>query len=75
MKNTTSLKRKWLIFAVSGLLFIGFGLSLFGEASHLKNTEAPVRDWVSLGTLALIVFNAGISLFGQAIVYRVKMDD
>ncbi|MEM6523670.1 MAG: hypothetical protein AAGF85_12390 [Bacteroidota bacterium] len=69
-----TLKKKWLIFSISGLVLTGFGLSLFGEASYLKNTDAPVVHWVSLGTLALVVFNSGLSLFGKGVVYKTKMD-
>ncbi|MEM7109617.1 MAG: hypothetical protein AAF519_15435 [Bacteroidota bacterium] len=68
------LKKKWLMFSISGLVLTGFGLSLFGEASYLKNSGAPVWDWILLGTAALIVFNSGLSLFGQGVVYRVRMN-
>ena len=43
-------KIKWLIYAVSGLLLFGFGLSLLGEAIILKNTASAY--WVPAGTLA-----------------------
>ena len=72
--NTKSLKKKWLIFSISGLVLTGFGLSLFGEASYLKNTDAPTWVWVLLGAAALVVFNSGLSLFGQGVIFRVKMD-
>lgn len=63
-------KIKWLIYAVSGLLLFGFGLSLLGEAIILKNTASAY--WVPAGTLALVVTNSGLCLFGQAIIVKVK---
>jgi hypothetical protein len=65
-----SLKSKWLIFAISGLVLCGFGLSLIGEAIIAKIDNGA---WFWIGTLGLIVFNSGLSLFGQAIVIRSKM--
>ena len=63
-------KIKWLLFAVSGLLLFGFGLSLLGEAIILKYTASAY--WVPAGTLALVVTNSGLCLFGQAIIVKVK---
>ena len=63
-------KIKWLLYAVSGLLLFGFGLSLLGEAIILKYTASTY--WVSAGTLALVVTNSGLCLFGQAIIVKVK---
>ncbi|MBD3627842.1 hypothetical protein [Cyclobacterium sp.] len=68
-----NLKKKWLIFAVGGLLLLGSGLSLFGEALLRKWDNAPFLEWFIWGTFSLVVFNAGISLFGQAVIYRMKI--
>jgi hypothetical protein len=65
------MKSKWLIFSISGLILIGFGLSLLGEAIMLKYENKPFF-W--LGTLALTVINSGLCFFGNAIRYRIKMD-
>ncbi|WP_114750382.1 hypothetical protein [Pleomorphovibrio marinus] len=67
-------KRNWLLYSISGLVLIGFGLSVFGEALILKYEEADFLAWFGLGTLSLIIINAGISLFGQGVVCRVKME-
>jgi hypothetical protein len=69
MKNKIHLKRNWLMYAIAGLLLIGFGLSLAGEAIIAKSRQ---ESWFLLGTMALVVFNSGISIFGQAIIYRWK---
>ena len=63
-------KIKWLIYAVSGLLFFGFGLSLLGEAILLKYNHSDY--WIAVGTTALVVTNTGLCLFGQAIIIKVK---
>ena len=63
-------KIKWLLYAVSGLLLFGFGLSLLGEAIILKYNASSY--WVPVGTLALVVTNSGLCLFGQAIIVKVK---
>lgn len=65
-----STKQKWLLYAVSGLVLFGFGLSLLGEAIILKYTASSY--WVAVGTLALVVTNSGLCLFGQAIIIKVK---
>ncbi len=63
-------KQKWLLYAVGGLLFFGFGLSLLGEAIILKYNQST--NWVLAGTIALVVTNSGLCLFGQAIIIKVK---
>jgi len=55
---------KYVIYASSGLLLTGFGISVIGEAIAAKITEG---DWFLVGTLGLIVFNSGICLFGEAV--------
>jgi hypothetical protein len=74
MENSRKLKRNWLIFSISGLILIGFGLSLMGEALIRKYESTYWQDWFWLGTLALVVINSGISLFGKAITLRVRLD-
>ncbi len=67
--------RKWIITAPLGLILIGAGLSMLGEASFMKQNEAiPFWDWFTFGTLSLVVFNSGICFFGQAVIYRVKYE-
>ena len=68
------LTRKWLFFSATGLLLVGFGMSVFGEAVILKFNKEPFLDWFSMGTISLIVFNAGLSFFGSGIKYRIYLD-
>lgn len=66
------LKKKWLIFAIGGLILIGAGMSITGEAIIEKAQADSVGEWFWLGTAGLVVLNAGISVFGQSIVYRIQ---
>ncbi|GAB3835115.1 hypothetical protein [Hymenobacter jeollabukensis] len=69
-------KSKWLLFAPSGLVVIGFGTCLVQWASDMKRNGEPTAQWVAAGTLALGVFNAGLSLFGrgvaESVLYQIK---
>ena len=65
------MKKKWWIYSVTGLLLLGFGLSLLGEAIIYKiNNDF---NWFYWGTTALVVFNSGIALVGEAIALKGKM--
>lgn len=57
--------------AVGGLLSVGTGLSLFGDAVLRKGQadrqpRGPRTGWVWHGTLALTMINAGICLVVEA---------
>jgi hypothetical protein len=60
-------KQKWQLFGSLGVLTIGFGLSLIGEATIRKGKSEP---WVLIGSLGLAIVNAGVSVFGDAIKER-----
>ena len=60
---------RWLLFAISGLVITGLGLSLFGEAVTAKQQK---RSWFWRGTLSLVVFNTGLSLVSTSVVHRVR---
>ncbi|MGB3180850.1 MAG: hypothetical protein WBB45_05640 [Cyclobacteriaceae bacterium] len=68
-----SLKTKWIVYSVSGLILIGAGLSLLGDAITVKQAADSIWDWFWYGTFALIVFNSGLCLFGQGVVFRTQM--
>ncbi|MCB2407525.1 hypothetical protein [Hymenobacter lucidus] len=69
-------KKKWLVFAPSGLMVIGFGSCLVQWASQMKQSGAPTSQWVAAGTVALGVFNAGVCLFGrgvaESVLYQIR---
>ncbi len=62
---------RWMIESILGLILIGFGLSLFGQATIYKSSGEPLRKWFLWGTISLIVINAGICVFGDAVKQRV----
>jgi hypothetical protein len=74
MKNKKSLKRKWLIYSVSGILLMGFGLSVLGESTMLKYSGEPFLYWFLTGTGGLILIFSGLSIFGQSVIYKSIMD-
>lgn len=69
MKQTAQLRRNWLTFAIVGLLLVGLGLSLVGEAIILKVSN---QAYFAMGTAGLVAFNAGLSIFGQAVIFRYR---
>ena len=64
----------WLIESIAGLILIGFGLSLFGQAVIYKANGEALRKWFLWGTISLVVVNAGICVFGDAVRQRVVYD-
>jgi hypothetical protein len=57
----------WNQLAPLGLLLVGLGLSLVGNATLAKGRGKP---WVLQGTLGLVCFNVGLALFGEAVKAR-----
>ncbi|MFP4509312.1 MAG: hypothetical protein ACLFNQ_04205 [Spirochaetaceae bacterium] len=64
---------KWLLFSIGGLILIGAGVSVVGEAIILKQGAESVGDWFWMGTLGLVILNSGVSVFGQGVVTRARM--
>ena len=62
---------KWRRFAPAGLVAVGLGLSVVGEATLRKGRG---DGWVALGTAGLCVVNAGLCLFGEAVKHRALAD-
>lgn len=54
----------WKRLAPAGLVGVGLGVSLVGEATLRKGRG---EAYVAYGTLALCVLNAGLCLFGEAV--------
>ncbi len=63
--------RAWARLAPAGLVAVGFGASLLGEATLRKGRG---EAYVLYGTVALAVFNAGLCLFGDAVKHRALAD-
>jgi hypothetical protein len=63
--------RRWLIFSIGGLVLIGAGVSVTGEAIIRK---AASEGWFLLGTMGLVILNSGVSCVGQGVIHRIRMD-
>ena len=63
--------KTWRRFAPLGLVSVGMGLSLVGEATLRKGRGEP---FVLYGTAALCVVNAGLCVFGEAVKHRALAD-
>lgn len=63
--------RAWARLAPAGLVAVGFGASLIGEATLRKGRGDA---YALYGTAALAVFNAGLCLFGEAVKHRALAD-
>jgi len=66
-KNYIKMDLKWYLVSITGLMFIGSGLCIFGEAIIQKINNNSYFWW---GTLSLVVFNTGICLVGHAIYLK-----
>jgi hypothetical protein len=62
--------QEWSESAPRGLLLVGLGASLIGQATVLKANKKSALAWILLGTLGLIALNAGIAIFGEAVKHR-----
>jgi len=70
-KNTFRNSLRWWLCSVGGLLMVGAGLSVLGEAIISKiRGEA----WFLVGTFALTLVNSGICLVAEAVILRLKKD-
>lgn len=68
-RNTSRNRLRWWLYSVGGLLFIGAGLSILGEAIIAKSRG---EAWFLVGTLAIILVNTGICLVAGAVIVRLK---
>ncbi|WP_373523855.1 hypothetical protein [Aquiflexum sp.] len=74
MMNKKSLKKKWLIYSVAGILLMGLGFSVLGESIISKYSNGTFIHWFLTGTVGLILVFAGLSIFGQAVVFKSFID-
>ncbi|MCH6201285.1 hypothetical protein MMU07_17010 [Aquiflexum sp. LQ15W] len=68
------LKRKWFIYSTLGILIMGIGLSVLGEAIIAKALTKGFLNWFLMGTAGLALIFAGLSIFGQGVVYKTIID-
>lgn len=62
--------QEWSTNAPRGMLLIGAGVSVVGQAIVLKARGKPAIQWIILGTLGLIILNAGVAMVGEAVKHR-----
>ncbi|MDL1902392.1 hypothetical protein FBR02_16690 [Anaerolineae bacterium CFX9] len=62
--------QQWSEQAPRGLLLVGLGAAIVGQASGLKSRGKPAWQWIVLGTLGLIALNAGLAIFGESVKHR-----
>ncbi|MBI1257957.1 MAG: hypothetical protein GC204_10835 [Chloroflexi bacterium] len=60
----------WSTQAPRGLLLIGAGVSIVGQAIVLKAQRRAGWKWFLLGFLGLIVLNSGVAIFGESVKQR-----
>ncbi len=60
----------WSTYAPRGLLLIGAGMTLVGQATVLKARRKPGWQWFLLGALGLVVVNSGVAMFGESVKHR-----
>jgi hypothetical protein len=61
---------RWSELAPRGLLGIGLGVSIIGQAAIWKSQKKSAWRWILFGTLGLIALNAGVAMFGESIKHR-----
>tara|TARA_B100001175_G_scaffold47506_1_gene36902 strand:+ start:989 stop:1228 length:240 start_codon:yes stop_codon:yes gene_type:complete len=66
-----NMKKKWLLYSISGLTLLGLGLCLIGEAIILKISND--FNWFYIGTAALVVFNSGICFIAEATILLIQI--
>ena len=62
--------QQWDELAPRGLILIGAGLSVIGQAIIVKSKGKGFLRWFIYGLIGLSLFNAGIALFGEAVKNR-----
>lgn len=66
--------QKWDEMAPRGMLAMGLGLTLIGQAVLQRSRGRGFLLWFITGTLGLIAFNSGMAFFGEAIKQRTLYD-
>ena len=61
---------KWDELAPRGLVLIGLGISVLGEAIASKAHKKGFLRWFIMGLIGLVAFNSGVAVFGEAVKHR-----
>ncbi len=60
----------WSTNAPRGLLLIGAGVSIVGQAIVLKAQRKSSWQWFLMGFVGLVVLNSGVAIFGESVKHR-----
>ena len=60
----------WSTNAPRGLLLIGAGISIVGQAIVLKAHRKPGWQWFLMGFVGLVTLNSGVAIFGESVKHR-----
>ncbi len=60
----------WSTNAPRGMLLIGAGVSIVGQAIVLKAQRKAGWKWFLLGFIGLITLNSGVAVFAEAVKHR-----
>lgn len=66
---TSNTQLRWWLYSIIGLMLVGGGMCVFGEALLLKFSN---QAWFWMGTLSLVLVNAGLCFIGSAVVLKIK---
>ncbi len=69
-----SLRTKWTLLAIAGLLLTLFGLSFLVNANALRLAGSPSPKWIILGIYSFAMLSAGFLILGQAFRFRLLID-
>lgn len=61
---------EWSTNAPRGLLLIGAGVSVVGQAIVLKAQRKAGWKWLLMGIIGLIALNSGVAVFAEAVKHR-----
>jgi hypothetical protein len=67
-------KQRWRVLAPAGLLLVGAGISVLGEAITAKGRGDSAEKWLPVGTAGLTLLNSGLALFGESVKQRLLFE-
>lgn len=69
-----SLKTKWILLTIAGLILTLYGLSVLVNANALRLNGIETAKWVLLGLYSYVILTAGLLILGQAFRFRLLFD-
>lgn len=69
-----SMKTRWILLTIAGLLLTLYGLSVLVNANALRLDGIETAKWVLLGLYSYGILTAGLLILGQAFRIRLLFD-